>query len=68
MTFKDACFNFFYIFFKFLFIFKRETDRDRVAGVKGQTEREAQNLKHAPGSELSAQSPMQGLNSRTVRS
>ena len=27
-----------------------------------QRERETQNLKQAPGSELSAQSPMQGLN------
>ena len=33
-----------------------------------QREREAQNLKQVPGSELSAQSPLQGLNSRTVRS
>ena len=30
-------------------------------------ERETQNVKQAPGSELSAQSPMRGSNSRTVR-
>ena len=35
---------------------------------KGQRERETQNLKQAPGSELSAQNRMQGLNSRTLRS
>ena len=33
-----------------------------------QRERETQNPKQAPGSELSAQSPMQGSNSKTVRS
>ena len=31
-------------------------------------EKETQNLKQAPGSELSAQSPMWGLNSQTARS
>ena len=31
-------------------------------------ERETQNLKQAPGSELSAQSPMRGLNPQTTRS
>ena len=31
-------------------------------------ERETQNPKQAPGSELSAQSPRRGLNPRTVRS
>ena len=35
---------------------------------KEQRERETQNPKWAPGSELSAQSPTRGLNSRTVRS
>ena len=34
----------------------------------GQRERETQNLKQAPGSELSAQSPMRGSNPQTVRS
>ena len=35
--------------------------------VEGQREKETQNLKQAPGSELSAQSPTQGLNSETAR-
>ena len=35
---------------------------------QGQREKETQNPKQAPGSELSAQSPMRGLNSQTVRS
>ena len=33
---------------------------------EGQREREAQNLKEAPGSELSAQRPARGLNSGRV--
>ena len=33
---------------------------------KGQRERETQNPKQAPGSELSAQSPMRGSNPQTV--
>ena len=47
-----------------MFIF----ERDRVQAGQGQRERETQNLKQAPGSELSAQSPTRGLNSRTARS
>ena len=39
---------------------ERERERER--------ERETQNLKQAPGSELSAQSPTWGSNSQTVRS
>ena len=35
---------------------------------EGQRERETQNLKEAPGSELSAQSPTWGSNSQTARS
>ena len=35
---------------------------------EGQRERERENPKQAPGSELSAQSPTQGLNPPTVRS
>ena len=35
---------------------------------EGQRERETQNQKQAPGSELSAQSPTRGSNSQTVRS
>ena len=42
-----------------------------MSGGEAEREREreeTQNLKQAPGSELSAQSPMQGSKSRTVRS
>ena len=35
---------------------------------EGQRERETQNPKQAPGSDLSAQSPTRGSNSQTVRS
>ena len=35
---------------------------------EGQRERETQNSKKAPGSEVSAPSPLQDLNSRAVRS
>ena len=52
-------FSFLKIFLLFVHFF-RERDRAQV-GV-GQRERETQNPKQAPGSELSAQSPMQGLN------
>ena len=50
----------------FLFIF--ETERDRAWAGEGQREGETQNLKWAPGCELSAQSPSRGSNSRSVRS
>ena len=36
-----------------------------MSGRGAERERETQNLKQAPGSELSAQSPMWGLNPRT---
>ena len=50
-----------------MFIFERV--RDIVwAGGGAEREREAQNLKQAPGSELSAQSPTRGSNSQTARS
>ena len=39
-----------------------------MSGGGVETERETQNPKQAPGSEVSAQSPMWGSNSRTVRS
>ena len=48
------------------FIFERERDAAR-AGER-QRERETQNTKQAPGSELSAQSPMRGWNSWALRS
>ena len=51
---------------QYLFIFERETDRPQAG--EGERERETQNLKQAPGSELSAQSPTQGLTPGTVRS
>ena len=63
--------KFFFIFFiKKKFVFNLhfwERQRQDVSGL-GQREREAQNLKQAPGSELSAQSLTRGLNSQTVRS
>ena len=42
-------------------LFLRERETEWVE--KGQRERETQNPKQAPGSEILAQSPMQGLNS-----
>ena len=39
-----------------------------MIGGGAERERETRNLKQVPGSELSAQSLMQGLNSQTVRS
>ena len=48
---------------------ERERERERETEHEwGGAERETQNTKQAPGSELSAQSPTQGLNSQTVRS
>ena len=52
------------VFNVYLFLRQRETEHEwgRVR------ERETQNPKQTPGSELSAQSPKQGSNSRTARS
>ena len=50
--------------FFFYFILERERVCEQVRG----RERGKQNLKQVPGSELSAQSPMWGSNSQTVRS
>ena len=47
---------------------ERERERDRAWAGEGQRKRETQNLKHIPGSELSAQSPTRGSNSLAVRS
>ena len=47
-----------------MFIFERETECEWGRG----RERETQNPKQAPGSDLSAQSLMRGLNPQTVRS
>ena len=67
-------------FFKCSFIFERERERERThthththtqiecKWGEGQREGETQNLKQAPGSELSAQSLMQGSNPQAVRS
>ena len=49
-------------------LFSFETERDRAWAGEGQRERETQNPKQAPSSELPAQSRMWGSNSWTVRS
>ena len=49
-----------------VYLFLRE--RDRAGAGEGQRDRESQNPKQAPGSELSAQSPMWGSNPQTERS
>ena len=49
-------------------IFERERQRQRASRGRAERERETQNPKQVPGSELPAQSLMQGSNSRTVRS
>ena len=52
-------------FFKYLFLTQRETEH--VQG-RGRERGDTQNLKQAPGSELSAQSPTRGSNPQTARS
>ena len=54
-----------FLFFN-VYLFLRQTETEHERGRV--RERETQNLKQAPGSELSAQSLMRGLNSRTERS
>ena len=51
-----------------MFSFVFEQERDRVRVQEGQRERETQNPKQAPGSELSAQNPTWGPNPQIVRS
>ena len=51
-------------FVSYLFLRQGETEHEQ-GRVR---ERETQNPKQAPGSELSAQSPTQGSNSQTARS
>ena len=46
-----------------MFLFISERQRDRAQAGEGQRKRETQNPKQAPGSELPAQSPLQGWNS-----
>ena len=53
---------------KNLFILESERDSAQARGGGGGRERETQNPKQAPGSEPSAQSPVQGLISRNVKS
>ena len=49
--------------FLMFIIFERETECEQGRGQRErERERETQNLKQDPGSELSAQSPTQGLN------
>ena len=57
----------FLIFFFLTFIYFWDRERQSMNGV-GQRERETQNPKQAPGSELSAQSPTRGSNSPAARS
>ena len=51
-----------------MFIFEREGDRTWAGEGQRERERETQNLKQAPSSELSAQNPVWGSNSWTARS
>ena len=57
-----------FLIFSFLLFIYFETERDRVWAGEGQRGRETQNPTQAPGSELSAWSPMRGSNSQTRRS
>ena len=56
----------FFFFYYLIFIYFGDTGR--VQAGERQRERETQNLKQAPGSKLSAQSPTWGSNPRTMRS
>ena len=58
-SFLKECFN--------IYLLRRDTERQSMR-MGGAERGETQNLKQAPGSELSAQSPMQGSNPPTVRS
>ena len=72
---KTQRFLFIYLFFIFFLIFfniysflrQRETEHEQGRGRERGRHRIPNRLQ-APGSELSAQSPMQGSNSRTARS
>ena len=66
MLFCDFIYVYVYLFFFFnVNLFLRE--RERVSR-EGAEERETQNPKQTPDSELSAPSPVQGLNSQTMGS
>ena len=56
----------FFFFLTFFYLFLRQGETEHEQGRV--RERETQNLKQAPGSEPSAQSPPRGSNSRTARS
>ena len=62
------CYPDFLFFLLFLMFIYFEGERDRVRAGEGQRDRETQNPKKAPGSELSAQGLMLDSNSQTVRS
>ena len=59
---------FIFLLKKIFFIVYSFFNRNRAWVGEGQRERETQNLKQAPGSGLTAQSPTWGSNPRTVRS
>ena len=50
-----------------MYLFLKEKERPCEQG-RAERERETQNPKQAPGSELSARSPTRGSNARTARS
>ena len=68
MTNKSTAQSYSLLFNVYLFLRETERERDRVQAGEEQRERETQNLKQAPGSELWAWSPMWGSNSQTVKS
>ena len=67
-AFSLVAFGLFYFIFNFFNVYLFLRQRESAWAGEGQRERETQNPKQAPGSELSAQSPTRGSNSRTVRS
>ena len=62
--FSKLCFYFILLLFLVYFFFERERGGMRERAGDGQRERESQNLKQTPGSELSAQILTWGSNSR----
>ena len=46
-----------------MFVFETQREKQSMSGGGAERERETQNPKQAPGSELSAQIPVWGLNS-----
>ena len=66
VTFKDTLLFLFIYLFIYLFIFERENQNASRGGAE--RESKTQNQKLAPGSKLSAQSPMRDLNSPAVTS